>query len=127
MFIVCPSLPFTLTNRLTAEWQKEFTQLREAYLPETILAYIHTLQFVGSVLTRNYLMECMDLATNIAEDNSDLMRLFEKTGKMQDLVGSLAAASKALLLISSEKKGGRSRGKKARIKGWQQDLWNIEP
>jgi nuclear pore complex protein Nup107 len=101
--------------------------LREAYLPETILAYIKTLQFAGSALTRTFLMKCMDLAASMAEENSDVLQLFEKTGRMQDLVHAFADASKTLLLISSEKKGARSRGKQARIQGWQQELWNVKP
>lgn len=61
----------------------------------------------------------------IAEDNSDLLQTFEQTGKMQELVEAFAVSSKALLLISSEKKGARSRGKQARTQGWQQELWNV--
>lgn len=112
----------------TEEWEGEFPLLREAYLPETILAYIHTLRFAGAALTRNFLMECMDLAAMVAEEDSDLLQLFQRTGRMQELVQALADASKALLLITSEKKGGaRSRGKQTRIQGWQQELWNVKP
>ncbi|TVY48292.1 Nucleoporin [Lachnellula occidentalis] len=108
------------------QWEVEFTQLREAYLPEIILAYIKTLQFAGSVLTRNFLMECMDLTALMAEEKSDVLQLFQKTGRMQDLVHAFTDASKTLLLISSEKRGTRSRGKQARAKGWDQDLWNVK-
>lgn len=71
-------------------------------------------------------MQSMDLAATIAEENADVVQLFQATGRMQDLVHAFAEASKTLLLISSEKKGGRSRGKQARISGWQLDLWNIK-
>ena len=71
-------------------------------------------------------MECMDLAATMAEENSDVLQLFEKMGRMQDLVHALADASKSFLLISSEKKGSRSRGKQARIQGRQQELWNVK-
>jgi len=92
-----------------------------------ILAYIKTLQFAGCVLTRNFLMECMDLTALMAEEKSDVLQLLQKTGRMQDLVHAFADASKTLLLISSEKKGTRSRGKTARSKGWEQDLWSVKP
>ncbi|TVY20527.1 Nucleoporin [Lachnellula arida] len=109
------------------QWEVEFTQLREAYLPETILAYIKTFEFAGSILTRNFLMECMDLTALMAEEKSDVLQLFQKMGREKDLVHAFADAAKNLLLISSEKKGARSRGKQARAKGWEQDLWNVKP
>ncbi|TVY83378.1 Nucleoporin [Lachnellula suecica] len=115
-----------LVTSPSPEWEEDFTLLREAYLPETILAYICALNFAGSALTRNFLMECMDLATVIAEENSALLELFEQTDRMKELVEAFATASKTLLLISSEKKSARSRGKQARIAGWQQELWNIK-
>lgn len=86
-----------------------------------------SLQFAGSALTRDYLMECMELSALIAEDDSDVLDIFMKTGRMQELVEALAMASKTLLLISSQKQGPGSRSKKMRLKGWTQDLWNVKP
>jgi nuclear pore complex protein Nup107 len=83
------------------------------------------MQFGGSALTRDFLMECMDLAALVADEDSDLLGLFMKTGRMQELVEAFAAASKSLLLITSAKQGPASRSKKLRTKGWSQELWNI--
>ncbi|KAE9376803.1 hypothetical protein N431DRAFT_401256 [Stipitochalara longipes BDJ] len=109
--------------------QMEFKLLREAYLPETLLAYIVSLQFAGNVLTRDYLMECMELSALIAEENSDLLKLFIETGRMQELVEALAMASKSLLLVTSARQasGSRSSSKKMRLKGFTQSLWNVKP
>lgn len=37
-------------------------EIRAAYLPETILAYISALHFAGTGLSRDNLLECMELA-----------------------------------------------------------------
>jgi len=103
--------------------------LREAYLPETLLAYIVSLQFAGNVLTRDFLMECMELSALIAEEDSDLLKLFIETGRMSELVEALAMASKSLLLVTSARQasGARTSSKKMRLKGFTQSLWNVKP
>jgi nuclear pore complex protein Nup107 len=105
----------------------EFQLLREAYLPETLLAYIMTLQFGGTALTRDFLMECMDLSALIASEGSDLLDLFVKTGRMQELVEAFAQASKALLLATSSRQGTGARSKKMKVRGWTQELWTVKP
>jgi len=106
--------------------QPQLALLREAYLPETVLAYISLLQFAGGILSRDFLMQCMELSADIAAEDSDLLELFQKTGRMQELVDAFALASKALLIMTSEKKGTSSKSKKLRAKGWSQELWNIK-
>ena len=112
---------------LTDDAMAEFELLREAYLPETILAYIHVLEFSGKSLTRDFLLTCMDLSVDIAKEGSDILALFEKTGRLQELVEAFASASKQLLILSSDKKSTGSRSKKLRSKGWTHDLWSIRP
>lgn len=72
-------------------------------------------------------MECMDLAALVAEEDSDLLQLFEKTGRMPELVEAFTAASKNLLYITSEKRSAGSKSKKMRVKGWTQELWSVKP
>jgi len=100
--------------------------LREAYLPETILAYISTLQFAGSVLSRDLLMECMDLSALIAAEDSDLLDLFVKMGRVQELVEAFALAGKTLLILTSVKQGSGSKSKKLRARGWTPELWTVK-
>ena len=71
-------------------------------------------------------MECMDLSALIASEDSDLLDLFVKTGRMQELVEAFAQAGKTLLVITSVK-GSGSRSKKLRAKGWTPDLWSVAP
>ena len=59
-----------------ADGDKELKTLREAFIPETVLAYISALQFAGTGLSRDFLLECMELASRIVERDSDLQSLF---------------------------------------------------
>ena len=79
------------------------------------------------MLTRDFLMECMEISALVAEEGSDLLDLFVKTGRMQELIDVIASASKALLLITSEKQSQGSRSKKIRVKGWTQEIWSVKP
>lgn len=117
------------SNHIAEVLQAEFKLLREAYLPETLLAYIVSLQFAGNVLTRHFLVECMELSALIAVEGSDLLSVFIETGRMQELVDALAMASKTLLLVTSARQapGSRSTSKKMRLKGYTQSLWNVKP
>jgi len=110
----------------TEQLQAEFKLLREAYLPETILAYTVTLQFAGQALTRDFLLDCMELSALIAEEDSDLLDLFVQTGRMQELIETFAQCSKTLLLVTSQRPTASARGKKLRLKGWSQELWNVK-
>lgn len=77
-------------------------------------------------MSRNYLMICMNISTQIAEEDSDLLALFVKTRKIEELVDKLAAASKDLLLLTASRPTQGSRSKKLRMKGWTQDLWSVK-
>jgi nuclear pore complex protein Nup107 len=81
-------------------------------------------------LTRDFLIECMELSALIAEEESDLLNVFIETGRMQELVDILAIASKSLLLVTSTRQASGSRNtssKKMRLKGFTQSLWNVKP
>lgn len=79
------------------------------------------------MLTRDNLLDCMELASIIAAEGSDILDLFTKTGQMQKLVEAFALASKSLLLVSSTPQSKKSpRSKKLRLKGWSQELWNVK-
>ena len=104
--------------------EAEFKLVREAYLPEALLGYINVLQFGGNTLTRDFLMECMELSALVADEESDILELLITTGRLQEVVEAFAAASKSLLLRSSTS-GPSSKSRKLRAKGWSQELWSI--
>ena len=107
--------------------EPEFKLLREAYLPEIILAYDSIMHFAGLVLSRDNFLECMDLSAIIAADDSDLADLFVRKGRMRELVAAFAENSRALLFANMP---GKSRtgtnSKKLRTLGWTRELWNIQ-
>ncbi|KAK1639000.1 nuclear pore protein 84/107 [Colletotrichum phormii] len=111
---------------LCEEEDKELQALREAYLPETLLAYVSTLHFAGTTLTRDNFLECMELAATIAEKGSDVAECFTKAKRMKELVECFAACSKALAVASGEKKAANSSSKKLREMGWSRDLWSVK-
>jgi len=101
--------------------------LREAYLPEIILAYDSILHFSGIALSRDNFLECMELSTVIAAEDSDLADMFVKNGRMKELVAAFADNSRALLQANT---AGKSRtgttSKKLRTLGWTRELWDIK-
>ncbi|ODA76625.1 hypothetical protein RJ55_07896 [Drechmeria coniospora] len=105
---------------------EELAALRQTYLPETILAFISGLHYAGTGLSRDNLLDCMELASVIAERNSDLAQTFVKAGRMTELVEALAACSKALAVASTEKRAISSSNKKLREMGWSRNLWAIQ-
>lgn len=72
-------------------------------------------------------MECMDLSALVAAQESDLLDLFIKTGRMQELVEAFALAGKELLILTSQKQGSGSKSKKLRAMGWTPELWSVKP
>ena len=113
------------TNDLV-EGDEEIKALRQVYLPETILAYISALHFAGTGLSRDNLLECMELAAIIAERNSDLSTTFVEAKRMKELVEAFAACSKALAISTSEKRAAGTGSKKLREMGWSRDIWSVK-
>ncbi|KAK0618595.1 nuclear pore protein 84/107 [Bombardia bombarda] len=104
----------------------DFQELREAYIPETVLAFVSSLHFVGTSLSRDNLLECMELASVIAEKGSDVAREFIKCGRMKELIEAFASCSKALAIWTSDKKGTQPNSKKMREMGWSRELWSVK-
>jgi nuclear pore complex protein Nup107 len=97
---------------------KDFFELREAYIPETVLAYISCLHFAGTSLSRDNLLECMELAAAIAEKGSDVAQEFMRCNRMKELLEAFTSCSKALAIWTSDKKGAQNNSKKIREMGW---------
>jgi len=85
------------------------------------------LQFAGTTTSRDYLLECMELSSVIADPDSDLPTLFEQAGRLEELLASFASCSKALAIWTSDmKKGPGASSKKLRELGWSRELWAIK-
>jgi nuclear pore complex protein Nup107 len=110
---------------ISASEDEELQAIRDAYLPETVLAYVCTLHFAGTSMSRDNLLECMELAATIAEKDSDLTVCFVKAKRMRELVEAFASCSRALAGAAGDKKSSNSTGKRLREMGWSRDLWSV--
>ncbi|KAI0387309.1 nuclear pore protein 84/107 [Hypomontagnella monticulosa] len=110
------------------EEDEDFTYLRDAYLPEMIIGYVSVLHFVGTTLTRDNLLECMELASVIAKKDADVAAVIMKAGRMKELVEGFANCSKALAISGTDKKGagGNSSKRMMREHGWTRELWSVK-
>lgn len=109
-----------------ADGDDELEGLRRAYLPETILAYISALHAAGTSLSRDWLLECMELATLITERDSDVLSLFVEASRVKELLEAFAASSKTLAIATGEKRATGASSKKLRELGWSRDLWSVK-
>lgn len=112
----------------TGEDDDELAEIRQGYLPEMVLAYVYGLQFAGTTLLRDNLLECLELSNVVAERGSALGEMFIKAGRMKELVEAFAACSKSLAITAADKRatGPGGGGKKLREKGWSRDLWTVK-
>jgi nuclear pore complex protein Nup107 len=95
------------------------TNIRNHYLPECILAYNSVLYLAGHFISRNWLVECMSLAQEVAT-NDTLTEAFVASSRMKELVSAFARSSQALLHANEQgsKKGKRDEGI---------DIWQVKP
>lgn len=92
------------------------------------MGYVSTLHTAGTNLSRDNMLECMDLAAKIAQKDSDVAQLFVKTGRMKELVEAFTSCSKALAIWTTDnKKGTQTTPKKFRETGWSRELWSVKP
>ena len=59
-----------------AEHAADCTLIRNAYLPEIVLAYNCVLYCAGHILSRGHLLKCMTLSTTVAAADSDVLPCF---------------------------------------------------
>ncbi|XP_044714800.1 nuclear pore protein [Hirsutella rhossiliensis] len=105
---------------------KELRELRQVYLPEAILAFVSGLHYAGNGLSRDNLLECMELAGTVAERESNLATAFVEAKRMRELVEAFTACSKALATAKGNKGATGSSSKKLRETGWSRDLWTVK-
>jgi len=106
----------------------DLAAIREAYLPETILAYISALHFAGTSYARDNLLESMELASVIAARGSDVAAAFQQSGRMRELLEAFASCSKALAIWATDSRKGshQTTSKKLRTLGWSRELWSVQ-
>ncbi|KAI1489369.1 nuclear pore protein 84/107 [Biscogniauxia mediterranea] len=108
------------------EEDEDFGYLRDLYLPETIIGYVSVLHFAGTSLSRDNLLECMELSSIIAKKDADVATVLMKSGRMKEIVEGFANCSKALAISGNDKKSSGGSSKKLREMGWSRDLWAVK-
>jgi nuclear pore complex protein Nup107 len=107
----------------------ESWNLKCAYLPEIVLAYLSVLQTAAFFLQRDSAsssaVKAMEIANLVAdEENEWLQKVFLKTGRMSHLVDALAMVSKAMLRLN-EHEPKKSTTKKRGSKGETLRIWDL--
>ncbi|KAK4972560.1 Nucleoporin nup84 [Elasticomyces elasticus] len=118
-----PILRGILENPLNDNEAAEFREIRTKYIPELLLAYNTVLCSAGHVISRDALIESMDLSTVIAaEDPSRLLQPFQESKRITELLTSFAYVSKAMLKLGEK---GKPRKEKRNAEGRTLAIWEI--
>jgi hypothetical protein len=99
--VLKPRRPMSNKCTPTEEEAVSYAYIRQAYLPDIILAYNGAITFAAEFLGPETLLQSLDLANIIADDkNTVLAEAFISTGRMEELVTSLALSSRQMLKIN---------------------------
>ncbi|KAL9585203.1 MAG: hypothetical protein Q9212_001668 [Teloschistes hypoglaucus] len=85
----------------------QLEQIRNACLPEVILAYIMVLNYSAHYISREYLLKALDVGAAIAAKDSDVARCFAATRRMPELLDVLAITSKNMLVAEEIGRGNK--------------------
>ncbi|KAK4507214.1 hypothetical protein PRZ48_000949 [Zasmidium cellare] len=119
-FILQPRL---LASAETEEEARDLEHIGQHYIPEILIAYNTVLHSAGAAISRENLVQSMDLSVIIAK-NENLVECFKKAGRMRELVKSFAETSKKMLILKAEGKPWKPR--KLR-EGRDLGMWEIGP
>jgi nuclear pore complex protein Nup107 len=119
-----PILAGILQNPLDDDEGADLEAIRRIYIPEIVLAYNTVLHSAGSLISRDNLIQSMDLSTTIAQENNHIAECFIQARRMRELVTSFAETSKAMLVL---KEAGRPWRPKKEREGKDLGLWEIGP
>jgi nuclear pore complex protein Nup107 len=96
----------------------------KAYVPELIIAYLSVLQSGAFYIHRDNVTKAMDIATIVADEEKVwLQQVFMQTGRMKELVSTLARVSKAMLKLGEFGDGKKTKGKRG-SKGETLRIWD---
>lgn len=121
----CQTVPVEVTDYITDVDAARLAELREAYLPEVLLAYNSVLHFAGHAISRELLLQSMEFAASVAAQGSDVAACFISAGRMRELVDALAITSKAILK-ANEQGSKVHKGRKKASHGESLNLWTVK-
>lgn len=104
---------------------EDMGDVKRAYVPEIVLGYLSILQTASYFIHRDCAIKAMEIATLVAdEDNEWLQKLFLQSGRMSELVDTLALVSRSMLKLS-EHEGKKGPVKKRGSKGETLRIWDL--
>ncbi|KAF2009932.1 nuclear pore complex protein-like protein Nup107 [Aaosphaeria arxii CBS 175.79] len=106
----------------------KFIAIQAAYLPELLIAYLSTIQAAAFFTSREFVVKAMDVATVVADaDQYWLQDVLMKTGRMSELVETLALVSRAMLTLGEheDSKKKKTVTKKRGNRGETLKLWDL--
>ncbi|EME88274.1 uncharacterized protein MYCFIDRAFT_55271 [Pseudocercospora fijiensis CIRAD86] len=107
-----------------ADEKADCAQIRQWYVPELVIAYNTVLHSAGYLISRDNLIDSMDLSVTVADEKNLLSEVCVQAGRMRELVASFASTSKAMLVLKAEGKKWTSRKMKGR-EGKDLGIWEI--
>ncbi|EME48757.1 hypothetical protein DOTSEDRAFT_142100 [Dothistroma septosporum NZE10] len=113
-----------LTHPVGHDEAMDLDIIRREYIPEVIIAYNTVLHSAGSIITRNNLVQSMDLSVAVANEQNGLTDCFLEARRMKELVTSFAQTSKAMLILKEEGKPWKARKDR---EGKDLGIWEIGP
>ncbi|KAI9800348.1 MAG: hypothetical protein M1825_004118 [Sarcosagium campestre] len=103
----------------------DISKIREAYLPEIVIAYNSACHVAGHILGRDHLLRCLNLSVDVAANDSDILPCLVASGRLPELVIAFAISSKAIV------QAGENRGTKSKRKrggdGETLSIWQVKP
>ncbi|KAK3691115.1 Nucleoporin nup84 [Vermiconidia calcicola] len=102
----------------------DLAHIRVTLIPEIIIAYNTVLHAAGNLITRDCLLESMELSVAIAngKESNGLEECFVEAGRMRELVKSFALTSKVMLILKAEGKVWKPRKDR---RGQDLGMWEI--
>jgi len=89
-----------------------------------VLAYAHVLDVGARFISRDLLLESMDLAAMIAAEGSDVATCFVDAGRMAELVTAFAFTSQGII-AAQERSSGAKKSKK-KLDGRSLEIWTTK-
>lgn len=122
-----------LMNPRDEQEARDLAWIRRTFVPEVVLAYNVVLHAAGNLITRDCLLESMDLSVAIAQEKGEsgsddgvagngLADVFTQAGRMRELADSFALTSKVMLVLKAEGKPWRARKDR---EGKELGVWEI--
>lgn len=109
---MAPILTGILLHPRDEQEASDLAFIRDTYVPEVVVAYNTVLHAAGNLITRDALLESMDLSVAIASTDGEgngLAECFQRSGRLRELVSSFALTSKVMLVLKAEGKPWKAR------------------